>query len=308
MNILLAMVATFFWGTTYAVTQYTLQGWPPLLLGAIRALPAGLILLAIKPNLPKGYDWVVLFRLGAINIALFFGLLFIMAQTLPAAISAMGMIYVPVFAMLFHWLVLKKPPSKLQLFSALLLIVLAWQLFDPQKVSLNGVGLVAMLTAIGCIVIGSNMTQSLSNRINWWTVLTWQLILGGMLLTILASLQAMAYPEQYVNSINNINMLNVTGLLWLLLLNTAIAYGLYVWLLRRMTVVEFTFAGVTNPIAGILSGLVLMGESFNAEQYTLMGAIILTSLLSPLVGNYQNNRLNKKANETVDTSTPSLAD
>lgn len=308
MNILLAMVATFFWGTTYAVTQYTLQGWPPLLLGAIRALPAGLILLAIKPNLPKGYDWVVLFRLGAINIALFFGLLFIMAQTLPAAISAMGMIYVPVFAMFFHWLVLKKPPSKLQLFSALLLIVLAWQLFDPQKVSLNGVGLVAMLTAIGCIVIGSNMTQSLSNRINWWTVLTWQLILGGMLLTILASLQAMAYPEQYVNSINNINMLNVTGLLWLLLLNTAIAYGLYVWLLRRMTVVEFTFAGVTNPIAGILSGLVLMGESFNAEQYTLMGAIILTSLLSPLVGNYQNNRLNKKANETVDTSTPSLAD
>lgn len=308
MNILLAMVATFFWGTTYAVTQYTLEGWPPLLLGAIRALPAGLILLAIKPSLPKGYDWVVLLRLGAINIALFFGLLFIMAQTLPAAISAMGMIYVPVFAMFFHWLVLKKPPSKLQLFSALLLIVLAWQLFDPQKVPLNGVGLVAMLTAIGCIIIGSNLTQSLSNRIDWWTVLTWQLVLGGALLTILASLQATAYPEQYVNSISNISMLNITGLLWLLSLNTAIAYGLYVWLLRRMTVVEFTFAGVTNPIAGILSGLVLMGESFNSEQYTLMAAIILTSLVSPLVGNYQKNRANKKANKVVNTPTPSLAD
>jgi len=304
MNILLAMVATFFWGTTYAVTQYTLEGWPPLLLGAIRALPAGLILLAIKPSLPKGYDWVVLLRLGTINIALFFGLLFIMAQTLPAAISAMGMIYVPVFAMFFHWLVLKKPPSKLQLFSALLLIVLAWQLFDPQKVALNGVGLVAMITAIGCIIIGSNLTQSLSNRIDWWTVLTWQLILGGALLTILATFQATAYPEQYVNSLTNISMLNITGLLWLLSLNTAIAYGLYVWLLRRMTVVEFTFAGVTNPIAGILSGLVLMGESFNAEQYTLMGAIILTSLISPLVGNYQKSRENKK----IMTATPSLAD
>jgi len=306
MNILLAMAATFFWGTTYAVTQYTLADWPPLLLGAIRALPAGLILLAIKPNLPKGNDWGVLLRLGAINIALFFGLLFIMAQTLPAAISAMGMIYVPVFAMFFHWLVLKKAPSKLQLTSACLLIIFAWQLFDPQKVQLNGVGLIAMLTAIGCIVIGSNLTQTLSKRIHWWTVLTWQLILGGALLAILSALQANAYPEQYMNALSHISWLNITGLLWLLSLNTALAYGLYVWLLRRMTVVEFTFAGVTNPIAGILSGLVLMGESFHSEQYLLMGAIILTSLISPLVGNYQSKKQQKQTTSLAPNSVKSV--
>ena len=48
MNIVLAMIPAFFWGTTYAVTQLTLPDWPPLLLGALRALPAGLILLLIK--------------------------------------------------------------------------------------------------------------------------------------------------------------------------------------------------------------------------------------------------------------------
>ena len=304
MNILLAMIATFFWGTTYAVTQYTLDGWPPLLLGAIRALPAGLILLAIKPNLPKGFDWVVLLRLGALNIALFFGLLFIMAQTLPSAISAMGMVYVPVFAMCFHWLVHKKKPSNLQLLSGALLIIFAWQLFDPQKLQLSGVGLVAMITAIGCIVIGSNLTKSLSNRLHWWAVLSWQLILGGTLLTILAGLQAMAHPEQYITVLENINSLNIVGLLWLLSLNTALAYGLYVWLLRRMTVVEFTFAGVTNPIAGILSGLVLMGESFSIQQYSLMAAIILTSLISPLVGNYQK----RKEQKNTEAPIPLLAD
>tara|TARA_R110001583_G_scaffold24983_2_gene90889 strand:+ start:4732 stop:5646 length:915 start_codon:yes stop_codon:yes gene_type:complete len=304
MNILLAMVAAFFWGTTYAVTQYSLEGWPPLLLGAIRALPAGLILLMIKPNLPKGSDWFILLRLGALNIALFFGLLFIMAQTLPSAISAMGMVYVPVFAMLFHWLVHKKRPANLQLFSGLLLVILAWQLFDPQKLQLSGVGLVAMITAISCIVIGSNLTQSLSNRIHWWTVLSWQLILGGGLLTILAALQATAYPEQYVNAIQNISLLNILGLLWLLALNTALAYALYVWLLRRMTVVEFTFAGVTNPIAGILMGLVLLGESFSLQQYSLMTAIILTSLLSPLFANYQSRKIVKKDKTPI----PLLAD
>jgi len=297
MNIILAMVAAFFWGTTYAVTQYSLDGWPPLLLGAIRALPAGLLLLLIKPSLPKGKDWVVLLRLGAINIALFFGLLFIMAQTLPSAISAMGMVYVPVFAMCFHWLVNKKKPAKLQLISGALLIVLAWQLFDPQKVQLNGVGLVAMLSAIGCIVIGSNLTQSLSNRIHWWTVLTWQLILGGSLLAILAALQATVYPAQYSNAIGNVSVLNTIGLLWLVILNTALAYSLYVWLLSRMTVVEFTFAGVTNPIAGILMGLLLMGESFSLHQYSLMVAIILTSLLSPLFAKYKHRKTLKRVEE-----------
>jgi len=302
MNILLAMAAAFFWGTTYAVTQYSLEGWPPLLLGAIRALPAGLLLLLIKPSSPKGKDWVVLLRLGAINIALFFGLLFIMAQTLPSAISAMGMVYVPVFAMCFHWLVNKKKPAKLQLMSGALLVILAWQLFDPQKLQLNSVGLVAMLTAIGCIVIGSNLTQSLSNRIHWWTVLSWQLILGGSLLAILAALQATVYPAQYINAISNINSLNILGLSWLILLNTALAYGLYVWLLSRMTVVEFTFAGVSNPIAGILMGLLLMGESFNLHQYSLMAAIILTSLLSPLFANYrQRKTLNSAQVSTLST-------
>ena len=302
MNILLAMAAAFFWGTTYAVTQYSLEGWPPLLLGAIRALPAGLLLLLIKPSLPKGKDWMVLLRLGAINIALFFGLLFIMAQTLPSAISAMGMVYVPVFAMCFHWLVNKKKPAKLQLMSGALLVILAWQLFDPQKLQLNSVGLVAMLTAIGCIVIGSNLTQSLSNRIHWWTVLSWQLILGGSLLAILAALQATVYPAQYINAISNINSLNILGLSWLILLNTALAYGLYVWLLSRMTVVEFTFAGVSNPIAGILMGLLLMGESFNLHQYSLMAAIILTSLLSPLFANYrQRKTLNSAQVSTLST-------
>lgn len=299
MNIILAMVTAFCWGTTYAVTQYSLEGWPPLLLGALRALPAGLLLLMIKPNLPERNDWVILLRLGAINIALFFSLLFVMSQTLPSAISGMGMMYVPVFAMLFHWLVDKKSPTKLQALSGILLIVLAWNLFDPQQIQLNSIGLLALAAAIGCIVLGSNMTKSLTKNIHWWTVLSWQLILGGGLLAMAASLQAIVSPTQYINAWQNINHLNGLGLLWLILPNTALAYTLYVWLLSRMTVVEFTFAGISNPVAGILMGLFLLGESFSFHQYSLMAAMILTSLLSPLFTHYLHKKKIKKVNNPV---------
>jgi EamA domain-containing membrane protein RarD len=57
---------------------------------------------------------------------------------------------------------------------------------------------------------------------------------------------------------------------------------MYVWLLQRMSVVDFTFGGIANPIAGIVSGLLLLGESFTSLQYGLMAGMIVMSLTPQL--------------------------
>ncbi|WP_215402790.1 DMT family transporter [Vibrio gigantis] len=283
MNILLAMIPAFFWGTTYAVTQFTLQEWPPLLLGALRALPAGLLLLAVKPTLPKKGEWQIIFTLGLINIATFFGLIFVMALTLPSAISGVGMISVPVFAMIFHWVVKKQRPHLIQALSGIGLITLAWILFNPSQIALNPIGLGAMFAAIMCIVIGSSITKSLGNRMHWWKVLTWQLILGGTILSVASGVHAFIAPQPYVNAVTHFDTRNAIGLMWVIGLNTALGYGMYVWLLQRMSVVDFTFGGIANPVAGIVTGMVLMGESFTPVQYSLMTGMIVMSLLPQLI-------------------------
>ncbi|WP_341665030.1 DMT family transporter [Vibrio sp.] len=290
MNILLAMIPAFFWGTTYAVTQYTLVDWPPLLLGALRALPAGLLLLLIKPSIPKREDFLSLLKLGLINIAAFFCLIFIMALSLPSAISGVGMVSVPVFAMLYHWLVHKHRPSYIQALSGTVLIILTWLLFSPSQISLDPLGLLAMLCAIMCIVVGSTFTKSLGNRIHWWTVLTWQMILGGSILSVVAVVDASFSPERYSDVITHFSGLNGAGLLWVIGLNTALGYGMYVWLLQRMTVVDFTFGGIANPVAGIVSGMVLLGESFTFFQYSLMAGMIAMSLLPQIILSIRQNK------------------
>ncbi len=206
-----------------------------------------------------------------------------MALTLPSAISGVGMISVPVFAMLYTWLRYKKRPGRLQAISGAALVALAWMLFDPRSISLNPVGLAAMLGAISCIIVGSSLTKSLGERIHWWTVLSWQLILGGAILTLAAIIHSMIQPAQYAAAIEQLSMTNVLGLLWVVLLNTALGYGLYVWLLQRMSVVDFTFGGIANPVAGIVSGLLLLGESFTPVQYSLMVGMIAMSLLPQVV-------------------------
>lgn len=298
MNIFLAMIPAFFWGTTYAMTQFSLPDWPPLLLGAIRALPAGLILLAIKPSLPNKADWPILIKLGAINIAIFFSLIFVMALTLPSAISGVGMVSVPVFAMLFHWLMNRKLPNPIQAISGAIIVILAWQLFDPSSISLNPVGLIAMLAAISCIIVGSTITKELGSRIHWWTVLTWQLIIGGSILLVIALGQALYAPEKYIHLATEFSLMNSFGIGWIVILNTVLGYGLYVWLLQRMSVVDFTFGSIANPIAGILSGMLLVGESYTPAQYILMASMILASVSPALI-----QMLRQKLAKPVSTKT-----
>jgi len=283
MNILLAMIPAFFWGTTYAVTKSTLPDWPLPLLGALRALPAGLILLMIKPSLPKKSDWGILFRLGMVNIAIFFSLIFVMALTLPSAISAVGMVSLPVFAMIYDWVINKRSPNKIQAFFGLLLVCLAWFLFNPSSIQLSYIGLLAMVGAILCILCGSSITKSLSTRMSWWSVLTWQLLIGGTALSIESLINGFMSPEKYLQVINHFQTSNAIGLSWIIILNTAFGYGLYVWLLKRMSVVDFTFSGIANPVAGIVTGLFLLNESFTQTQYLLMGAMVLTSLMPQII-------------------------
>src|SRR5579871_1876622 len=87
-DLLLTALAAVIWGTVYLVTTRWLPQGYPLTVSLIRALPAGLLLLAFVRELPKG---VWLFRvlvLGGLNFSLFWWLLFISAYRLPGGVAA----------------------------------------------------------------------------------------------------------------------------------------------------------------------------------------------------------------------------
>ena len=291
MNIILAMIPAFLWGTTYAVTKYATPDWPPLLLGALRALPAGLLLLLLKPSLPTRSQWPSLLTLGAVNIALFFAFIFIMAVNLPAAIAGVGMVSVPVVALIYAWLTKGQRPAKIQTLCAMALVVLAWLLFDPAYVTLNVLGVAALFGALLTIVIGSTLVQSLSVHIHWWVVLTWQLIIGGSILMLAAFIDgSLLHPEQYQVVFEPVSALQYSALFWLIVPNTAIAYILYVWLLGRMTVAEFSFGTIANPIAGIVCAVALLNEQYQDWQYLLMFMMIVFSVLPQMLKVIRFNR------------------
>jgi drug/metabolite transporter (DMT)-like permease len=78
----IAAMAPTAWGTTYLVTTELLPANRPFLAAALRALPAGLLLLAFTRTLPRGRWWAKAAVLGMLNIGAFFALLFTARTTL----------------------------------------------------------------------------------------------------------------------------------------------------------------------------------------------------------------------------------
>ncbi|WP_179199164.1 EamA family transporter, partial [Streptomyces alboverticillatus] len=76
------------WGSTYLVTTEFLPPGRPLLAATVRALPAGLVLIALTRRLPQGDWWWRALVLGALNIGGFFALLFVAAYRLPGGVAA----------------------------------------------------------------------------------------------------------------------------------------------------------------------------------------------------------------------------
>ena len=78
------------WGTTYVVATEFLPEGRPLLAATVRALPVGLVFLAVTRRLPSGAWWWRSIVLGVLNIGAFFALLFVAAFRLPGGVAAMA--------------------------------------------------------------------------------------------------------------------------------------------------------------------------------------------------------------------------
>ena len=87
-DLLITALAPAIWGSTYIVTTELLPAGYPVTASALRALPAGLLLLLIVRQLPRGEWWWKSGLLGAFNFTIFQTALFVSAYRLPGGVAA----------------------------------------------------------------------------------------------------------------------------------------------------------------------------------------------------------------------------
>ncbi|MGZ5416103.1 MAG: EamA family transporter [Nocardioides sp.] len=251
-------VAPLVWGTSYIVSTELLPPDRPLFGAAVRALPAGLIAVALARQLPRGDWWWRSAVLGTLNIGAFFALLFAAAYRLPGGVgSTLGGIG-PLLVAGLGYVLLAERPTPWRLGWGMAGLVGVGLMALTGRAALNGIGLLAGLTAVLAMSLGVVLTRRWGRPVGPLAFAGWQITAGGLLLTPLALLVEGPPPV--------LDLEAVAGYAWLGLVGTLLAYALWLDGISRLPLAAVSFLPLLAPAVATLLGWLVAGESLTALQ------------------------------------------
>ncbi|MFJ5993791.1 EamA family transporter [Streptomyces sp. NPDC092370] len=258
--ITLTALAPVSWGTTYAVTTEFLPPDRPLFTALVRALPAGLLLLALGRVLPRGAWWGKAAVLGALNIGAFFPLLFLSAYRLPGGLAAVVGSAGPLFVAGLSVLLLGQRPSARTLLTGAVAAFGVSLVVLRAAGALDALGLLAAVASTASMSTGTVLTQRWGRPegVGPLALTGWQLTAGGLLIAPLAFLAEGAPPA--------LDGPAVGGYLYLAVANTAVAYWLWFRGIGRMTATQVTFLGPLSPLTAAVVGWAALGQALTPVQ------------------------------------------
>ncbi|MFI2371372.1 EamA family transporter [Streptomyces sp. NPDC018833] len=268
--VVLTALAPVIWGTTYLVTTEMLPPGRPLLAAVIRALPAGLLLVAVTRRLPQGIWWWRALVLGALNIGVFFALLFVAAYRLPGGVAATVGAVQPLLAaglsaaLLGDRLTVRTALAGFAGIAGVSLLVLR------ADARLDALGVAAALGGALVMATGVVLAKRWTSPAPLLATTGWQLLAGGLLLLPVALLVEGPPPAA-------LTVQNLLGYAYLSLVGAAVAHALWFRGIRALPPAAVSFLGLLSPLVATLLGLIVAGERLNGLQ--AVGAVVVIAAL-----------------------------
>jgi probable blue pigment (indigoidine) exporter len=258
-------LAPVVWGTTYIITTELIPAGGPLQAATLRALPAGLLLLAFTRALPRGSWWWKAALLGVLNIGAFFAFLFIAAYRLPGGVAAtLGAVH-PLLVALLSVLVLREAARRASVIAAIVGLVGVAMLVLTPNAALDALGAVAALLGGVSTALGMVLTKRWGRPVGLLPFTAWQLVAGGLALLV---------PMWAIEGLpTGLNVASATGYLWLAIPGTAIAYALWFRGILALPVAQVSILAFLAPLVATLLGWAVLGQTLSPLQ--IMGAAVV---------------------------------
>jgi len=267
---LVTAVAPVAWGSNYFITAQFLPEASPLWGAALRALPAGLLLLLLARRLPRGSWWWRSAVLGALNVGGFFILIYVASQLLPSSIAATIMATSAGMLMLLAWPLLGERPRLRATMGAAIGIGGVCVLLVSGGATVAPWGVAASVLAMIMSSTGFVLAKRWASTESPLTVTSWQLVAGGLLVLPFATLVEGAPPQ--------LDAPAVAAFAYVIVIATALAFVAWFSGLRHLPAGTVGIVGLLNPVTGVLLGTLIAGETFGPRQY-LGTALVLAGVV-----------------------------
>lgn len=254
----LSVIAPLAWGANNVVTRELLPVDDPLWGSAIRAVPAGLILLAIARELPRGQWWWRSAVLGAFNVGAFFLLVYLAAHLLPASVASSMMALSPLALAGFGWLMLSERPTGRMVLGAVAGIVGVLLLIGGADGGLDVGGICASLGAVTLSSLGAALSKRWKDDTPLLASTAWQLLYGGLMLAVIAA-AVEGTPQRPDGQA-------LIGFAFTIVIATSLAYVFWFGSIAHLPVGIVGVVGLLNPVSGVALGTLVAGETLSAAQ------------------------------------------
>ncbi|QIZ81806.1 EamA family transporter [Thalassovita gelatinovora] len=268
-DLALTGLAPLIWGSSYIVITELMPDGFPLTIAMLRALLAGLILLALVRQLP-GRDWIGrLLLLGALNFSIFWAALFVAAYLLPGGVAATLGAVQPLIVLGLAHLLLGNRVTAMGVGSALTgMIGVALLILGPDA-RLDAFGVIAALIGAASMATGVVLSRKWQPPVAPVTFAAWQLTAGGLILLPVAIVLEPGFPRPDFDV--------AIGLAWLSVIGAAATYYLWFRGIARLGPAAITGLGFLSPLSAVLLGWLVLGQGLSALQIAGV-AIVLVSI------------------------------
>jgi len=267
------------WGSTYLAIRYAVQTMPPLLMAGARFSVSGAMLYgwarvrgAPRPN---AAEWRVAALTGVLMLCLGNGSVGWAEQRIPSALAALIVAVVPLWMVLFDWVMPGGRRPTLAVVAGVLvglagLVVLV----GPEQIGagepVDVVGALVLVAASMAWAFGSVYNKR-GARPESATMSTGLQMLGGSVALVASGL---ALGEGHQAAITHISAASWAGWLYLVTFGSLIGFTAYIYLLKEVSPAKASTYAYVNPVVALLLGWAIAGESITPRTL-VAGAIIL---------------------------------
>ena len=282
--ILLALLVTFLWSTSFILIKWGLTEIPPLTYAGLRYSLAFLCLLpfaltkknktAIK-TLGRS-EWLKLSLYGLLFIAFTQGAMFMGLQLLPAVTVSLWLNFTPIVVAITAIFFLREYPTVLQWGGALFFIVGIVTYFFPISLSESqSLGLIVMTIGVfansSSAVLGRDINRP--GKLNPFVVTVISMGVGSVLLLVVGIV---------LQGLPPIGTQNIIYLFWLAIINTAIAFVIWNYTLRTLTAMESSIINGTMLIQIAILAWLFLGEGITLQEIIGMAVAAFGAVLVQL--------------------------
>jgi len=282
--ILFALLVTFLWSTSFVIIKVGLAEIPPLTFAGLRYTIAFVCLLPFaftKKNsneikkLEKG-DWLKLFIYGLLFIAITQGAMFGGLLFLPAVTVSLWLNFTPLVVAVLAIFLIKEFPTRLQWIGVILFVAGILTYFYPVALSENQeIGLIIMTIGVFANSASSVLGRSINREAKINPVVVTIVSMGiGSIILLIVGIATQGLPP--------ISFQNILYLLWLAIINTALAFTIWNLTLRTLSAMESSIINGTMLIQIAILAWIFLGEAISLQEVIGMSIAAFGAVLVQL--------------------------